>query len=579
MNVRSALERVLEKHEGALYAALFLGSLMIRLAALESGPLSGKEAAEAWGAWRLLHGGAAASSSALFASFTAGLLFLAGPSHWAPRLIPAAAGALAVLLPLLTRTSRGRIEAFLFALLLALSPALCIASIMAGGTALGFLAAGFFLFYLRLKEPRPLLCGLALGLAAAAGPVGWSGLCIAAVVSLVERILRSDRPAAVKPPDAGIRSILRSPVLLAGFVLGLTGGSTGLFFFPRGFGALAAGLSGWLGAFFSGWPRIGELVLLFLGYEPIALAFGAAGFILLRKGLLDQEDRFWGMFAAVAAVWVLLRPAAFPDEALWIVLPLLVLGARVLGRILESPFLEERPRFVAIQGGVVLALAVFTVFNLAAFEATASWVHLLLALIGILGGFLPGLLTTEDWQRALLPSLLGLGLAWFTFLAAVEVGAGWNAAIVRRNSANEIWQTETAAADLLRLHSTLEQISEWQTGVPDELAVVIQMPEESALGWELLTYPPAEYPLLVDMLSTPAMLVAPYEKEEDAVVSPHLAVVYRGQAFGYIELRAWSGWPPDLIGWLLYRRGPVERTRVILWVRGDVLVPEEGAGK
>jgi hypothetical protein len=576
MKVRDALDRFLDQHALPLYAALFFAAFFLRLSALDGAPLSGREAAEAWGAMGLLRGGAAASSNALYASLTAGLLFLSGPSHWAARLFPAAAGALVVLLPLLLCKTRGRIEAFLLALLLALSPSLWIASTMAGGTALGFLAAGFFIFHTRSKQPHPLVSGLALGLAVAAGPSGWSGLAIAAIVPLAERINLAGNTKNNTAGAAG-RPPLPAPQAIAGFIIAAAAGSTGLFLFPRGIGVLAAGFSTWMGAFFSGWPRAGEFILLFLGYEPIALVFGTVGLILLARGLFTTEDRFWGTFAAIAAVWVLLRPAAFPDEALWVILPLLVLGARALRMTLESSALEERPFFVITQAGAILALAAFAVFNLAAYAFSGSWLNLILALAGFLGGFFPGLLYSEDLGKAARASLTGLALAWLSFLLITQAGAGWNATHERRISANELWQTETAAADVLRLHTTLVQISEWQTGVKDELAVVIQLPEESALGWELLTYKAAGYAAAVDMLATPPMLIAPYVEVDGAAAAPALTAVYRGQAFGYTERRAWSGWPPDLIRWLLFREGPVARERVILWVRSDILIPEEGA--
>ncbi len=595
MKVRDALDRFLDQHALPLYAALFFAAFFLRLSALDGAPLSGREAAEAWGALGLLRGGAAASSNALYASLTAGLLFLSGPSHWAARLFPAAAGALVVLLPLLLCKTRGRIEAFLLALLLALSPSLWIASTMAGGTVPGFLAAGFFVFYTRTEQPRPLVSGLALGLAVAAGPVGWSGLAIAAIVPIAERIFRAGGGADSRPPlpllDAGSGRAdshlpneradrhppLPAPAAIAGFLIGLTAGSTGLFIFPRGIGVLAAGFSTWYSAFFSGWPRAGEFILFFLGYEPIALVFGTVGLVLLARAVFTTEDRFWGTFAAIAAVWVLLRPAAFPDEALWVILPLLVLGARALRMTLESSALEERPFFVITQAGAILALAAFAVFNLAAYAFSGSWLNLILALAGFLGGFFPGLLYSEDLGKAARASLTGLALAWLSFLLLTQAGVGWNATHARDTSANELWHTETAAADVLRLHSTLVQISEWQTGFKDELAVVIQLPEESALGWELLTYKAAGYAAAVDMLATPPMLIAPYVEVDGAAAAPALTVVYRGQAFGYTERRAWSGWPPDLIRWLLFREGPVARERVILWVRSDILIPEKGA--
>jgi hypothetical protein len=583
MKLRAAIDRIPGRSDLLIFGALFLAALALRVSAIRAAPLSEKEAAEAWGALHLLHGQAAASASALFSSLTAGVLFLAGPSHWGPRLIPALAGSLAVFLPLLLRGERGRLEAFLVGIFLAFSPALWIASTMAGGTASGFLAAGFCILYLRSPKRQPLGSGLALGLALASGPVGWSGLALAAVALLTDWFLRFSKStdAAAKVPNplkAPFEEFLRSRTALAGLLVGLVAGSTGLFIFPRGLGALAAGVTNWLTAFFSGWPRAGEMILLFIGYEPLALVFGGIGLYLVWRGILDEEDRFWEFFAAAAAVWVLLRAAAFPDETLWIVLPLLILGARVIRKALESPILEERPAFVAIQACVVAALAVFALFNLAASRQPGSWPHLLLALIGLAAGIVFGVLFTENWRRDWRQSLNGLAVAWGVLFLAGQAGAGWNATHSRRTSANEIWQADTVADDILRLRQTLEQISEWQTGVKDELKVVILVPEESALGWELLTYGAAEYATDVDMLATPAMLIAMYQEWEGAVVAPQLTVVYRGQAFGIYERRAWSGWPPDLIGWLLYREGPVERGKLILWARADVMAPDANTG-
>jgi hypothetical protein len=582
MKERGTIDRLLEKFDPALFGALFLAALLLRLSALEAAPLTEREAAEAWGALQLLRGGSAASVSALYASLTAPLLFLAGPSHWAPRFFPALAGALAVFLPRLFLPARGRREAFLAAVLIALSPSLWISSTMAGGGAVGFLAAGFCIFYLRTKEPRPLTAGLALGLAAASGPAGWSGIAIAAVVLAADRLRRMRKPAAaeetgIDPFQKAWNQFARSPAGPGGFLLGLAAGGTGLLFFPRNLGALAAGFSDWLAAFFSGLPRAGEFFLLLVGYEPVALIFGAAGIVMLWNGLLSDDDRFWGRFAAVAAVWILIRPAAFPDEASWLILPLLILGAAALRSAAEHPLLKERPVFTMLLSGGVVALAAFMVFNLAAYESSGSWFYLILPLLLILGFLSVCFIVTGNWRRVLRQMLIGSSFALLGVFCLAQFGAGWNATIDRRTSANELWGRETVAADVIRLHGTLERISEWQTGVKDELAVVILWPEESALGWELLTYGAAEHSGSLDMLAAPPMLIARYAEQEGVIIPIQLTDVYRGQAFAMVEWRAWSGWPPDLIGWLLYREGPVERGRVVLWVRSDILVPEEGA--
>jgi uncharacterized membrane protein YbaN (DUF454 family) len=583
MKLRDAVGRWLEQYDWVLYLILFLAVLLLRISAINPSPLNEQEAREAWGALNLLRGVASGGSSPLFASLTAGLLFVVGPSHWAPRIFPALAGSLMVFLPWLFRSSRGKLESILAALCIALSSSLWIVSTLAGGAALGLLAAAVCIFYLRTQPQRPLPGGVLLGLALASGPVGWSGLAVALIVLAIERIRRWMRQAenAENPADplqSSLGLIFRSPAGLAGLILGLAAGSTGVFFFPRGLAVLASGWMDWFGAFFSGWPKLGELILLMIAYEPIALVFGITALFLLRRTGFSSEDRFLAMFAGAAAVWVLIRPAAFPADALWVILPLLLLAARALRAVMESPSLWERPRFVAIQAGLIFILMMFCVLNLSAYRATGGWVHLFLASLGILASFLIGPLFSENWGEGWRHSLAGLAGAWLALLFLVQAGAGWNATRGRRESANELWWPVTVPLDILRLHQTMDQISRWQTGEAGLLPAVIQWPEDSALGWELLSYKAADYLTEPDLLATPAMLVAPRVLTDKGVVTPQLTAVYRGQGFAVTEQRDWSGLPPDLIGWWLYRQGPVQRGQMILWMRTDILAPDQGSG-
>ncbi|MGD0807992.1 MAG: hypothetical protein ABSA10_11100, partial [Anaerolineales bacterium] len=92
MKLRETIGSWLEKNDLLLYLILFLAALFFRLSALNAPPLNENEALQAWGALHLLRGQPAAGGSALFATLTAGILFIAGPSHWAPRIVPALAG-------------------------------------------------------------------------------------------------------------------------------------------------------------------------------------------------------------------------------------------------------------------------------------------------------------------------------------------------------------------------------------------------------------------------------------------------------------------------------------------------------
>ncbi len=247
MKFRDALERWLGKYDLLLYMALFLASLYLRLSTLSAPPLNESEALQAWGAFHLLHGtGTIGGSSALFASLTAGILFLAGPSHWAPRIVPALAGSLLVFLPLIFRSARGKLESALAAILIALSPSLWIVSTLAGGAALGLLAAAAWIFFLRGGQSRPLPGGLLLGLALAAGTVGWSGLAITVIVLAADWAWRRTRPGedAESVPDPlmdSLAKIFHSPAGLAGLAVGVRGRQHGNVFLPARLGGARDG--------------------------------------------------------------------------------------------------------------------------------------------------------------------------------------------------------------------------------------------------------------------------------------------------------------------------------------------------
>src|SRR5215203_4001936 len=107
--------------EGALYLAVFLLALALRLLNLGAHPLNDAEARSALAVLAQLRGGAeaaAGSNSPAYFFFTYLSFFLFGASDATARLGPVLAGAALVLVPALFREALGRATALVMSLLL-----------------------------------------------------------------------------------------------------------------------------------------------------------------------------------------------------------------------------------------------------------------------------------------------------------------------------------------------------------------------------------------------------------------------------------------------------------------------------
>ncbi|MBI4321285.1 MAG: TIGR03663 family protein [Chloroflexi bacterium] len=109
--------------EQAAYLAIFLASLWLRLWNLGTMPLQSSEAASAFQSWLISQGSPGSlDHSALLVHGNAFLFFLFGASDSVPRVLPALAGALLVVLPYLLRAYLGSLGALAAAVFFALSP-------------------------------------------------------------------------------------------------------------------------------------------------------------------------------------------------------------------------------------------------------------------------------------------------------------------------------------------------------------------------------------------------------------------------------------------------------------------------
>jgi hypothetical protein len=174
-------------------------------------------------------------------------------------------------------------------------------------------------------------------------------------------------------------------------------------------------------------------------------------------------------------------------------------------------------------------------------------------------------------------SLLLVGLGWSEKLAVIgatwgfgaallvyTLGAGVSAAGLRPEGSQEFWPigAQIVQADLLV--RTANDISDWQKGYGESLAVTFQGVDSAALRWALRGWDVQdEMPL--DESGSPAIIIAPQGVELQEAES------YRGQDFTWRQIPVWdTAGPENWLRWVVLRHMPVQSENIVLWVRNDL---------
>jgi hypothetical protein len=575
----------------ALYAGAVAIALALRFAGLSAFPLSDTEAAQAWAALHLARGQIVADLGAtnpLYTVLTAALFFVGGPGDFLARLWPAVAGTAVVLLPLGMRRAFNRSEAILASFLLALSPGITAISHLAGGATLALLPMGI-LILLAAEEglaQSPGLAGVCAGAALATGSDGLTGLLLLGLGIGIASLWARKASRAV-PIEGTIRDdvsrLLASSRFWIAAALSFAIGVTGLLF-PAGLGVFASGLQRWASELVqpAGYS-VGQMVLLLLGYEGLAFLGCLTAMGLLRSERMSGGLFFLLAFLGLAVLWCLLRPGRSPEDAIWVLFPMVILASRGIYRTLCT-FAASHSRWASrCQVLASLALGVFAWQSFAGHAVLGGQVPDSSAAIRIGVGVvaivamvvLAGLFATS-WSENVSVAAAGLGLAVGILLLVGQISAAANLAGTRRGEANEVWWPSATTNQLGFLVSNLQQISEWQTGTPEDLPIVVSGDPDSAVGWALRSFPNTSY-AIPNAGADPAVYLSIEVAGKNQPLPPFSAA-YMGEPFTLQTYRAWSDFPPDLLAWWIYRMAPTRTERVILWARQDVLNPGPGKG-
>lgn len=625
--------------ETLAYAVLIVLAVVLRLAELDTVPLTDYEARQAVATLHALDAelpGTAdvPSSPVVFWLQTLGFNFL-GAGEWTARLGGVIGGVILLLLPLALRARLGALRTFIMCVLLALLP---VPFVAAREHSPAIWAAVFTVLlviavwrYLELRRPADATLSIVSGaallfLSGAAGVLfsvilvltGVSGALWVALNAPQDDNRRGDDvlldvrqalQSALTPFSIGV-ALLVVLAVASGFMLH----TQGMTYVGEAFEQAAAGL---VTPFVDGAPLAYPLLTL-LVYDSLLVIFGVAGVIVtLRQEHIAPADRVGIAWLLTATVVLLMYRGGAPAHALILVLPLIWFAAK-FGALLMQDYLPEyvilpddmdiaegatyfwwlKWVFAAVTLFLLLLLGVHwqevarnlmqtpgglspgdmisRLFDPAMVRFRYSAVWLV---IGVLFTFIVSMLAASLW--GLRNTLQGLGLGLFLFMIGSGLGGGWYAAVVRSQDPAELWHVTATAYDTHMLRETLYDIAQRDTrGFPLIPVTVVEdkpagIDSGGVVGWLLRDFEDVRYVSAPQAARRAQIVFMPAQNE-----TPDLGGAYVGQRF---ELSRTATQSPGVMGlpaYLSMRRLPGATSPAatgVLWLRQDVYdgVPSE----
>ncbi|WP_299024611.1 hypothetical protein [uncultured Thermanaerothrix sp.] len=555
------------KLEMSLFAGVLALGLLVRLVALDRLPLSEREAHLAWQAYALAQGhsvpGLAGQPGYLLPTALAFCLF--GAREATARFWPALWGTLVVGLPWLLRRQLGQRLALLLALGLALDAGLVATSRLAAADSLALWSLlGLVTFSWRGEWH---LAGIALALGILSGASFWLGGLILGVTWLLWRWIEGIFSVEASPLLFGEKP--RLPISWSGLALSalltvlLLGSGLGIM--GRGLGAAATGVAEFLRGWVADGVSSGLLGVALLVYQPLGwvLALGQWTKGWRRMATLSRLATLW---LGVGVVILMVYPGRQVSHLIWVLVPVWVLAASTLVQRLSGLRETERmPWLVAATGYfVLLGYLWLNLEGLVPGNGDPQWLWIRgLAFLGaVLLGVAIWLVVGWTWGAP----IARRGLFWggTIFLALLTFSATWQAAGLGRAPSAQIWGPQPYVAEEDLLLKTLGDVSEWVTGRRDAIDIGVVGLESDALRWALRQFYHAKFVQTLSPLETPSVVIT------SEMATPGVSALYRGQDFVWQETPAWSLFlPGEWLSWIIYRKAPLQRQAIIVWVRAD----------
>lgn len=535
-------------------------------------PAEAQAALHAWQPWQAGVSDPLQPASPAYATLTTLLMAVVGDSDATARLIPALFGLALVFLPWLLRQRIGVWGALTASLALAISPLGTSAARTADGAALALFAA-MLLVLSRLrfleKAERPWFYALwvALGLGLVSAPLFYSAL-IGIMLAWVAQATLG--PALVETTPYPERAVIRQGALITvGIVLAL-----GTFFFwnPAGLGSVGNILGQWLGQFdfrtnLLNWATP---ILVLARYEPIPFFFGLTAVIwaLWRGQPLPSFLAYWLVGALVTA---LLQPGNLANGLL-LTLP----GSLLCGAFVNHLLQQTGEWWDAHTGRLKWALAFFLLVIMAAgiaslarhmqiIRITPDDFYNLWIAVTLLSFAVAVVSYLWVWDKVIVRQGVAMGL--LIFLVVFSWGSSWWLNQTAANDTRTGWVTQASDDELPLLIRTIEEFSEQRKQARYDLHIFSAV-DTPVLRWYLRRFPQLEVGASVPASAVYDAILTANEPEQT------FGADYVGSDFGL--LRPDTPQTFDAVSaarGLLFREfsAPVNETRVILWLRADLV--------
>lgn len=583
------------------YLAILVTALVLRLAEIDTVPMMASETHDALAAWRVIMpnapGEPLVSSSALLFGLQSLSFTLFGGSEIAARLATALGGAALVLLPFVFRRLIGRTEALLVSLLLAFSPVLLLASRTSSPDVWALLLTSASLWALwrsgkrRLDAEQNRFAVLAVVLfAASALLTGASGVALALIVigaAAIALFWSRNNSASIEGDTvdnrfSAIRRSLGTALPLAALVVLAV--STGLMLYPAGLSAVGEGIGDAIHAVVQPRGIAGYAVLIGLFYEPVLWLLAIAG-LVVRRQRLTGIDVFLAAWVVLAVIVSLFFGDGHAGHALWMIVPLAALAARLLAWALSFELTSRHELEVPTWARGLIAvcvLGVLAVFTLA-FQSTArslldappdaltlitpqpqSLVLLLVSVMFLVIGFF---LFASLWGGRTSWQGIVLGLAAFGMITSL--GSGWHVAVSNAENPAEFWHTQATQGDTALLRETLFEVADRISGGFPLMPISVIAPDDGVIAWLLRDFEHTAYIQDVNEALGAEVLLIPRFVESEVLDSG-----YVGQDF--VVSRTWDASTMTLLdfpAWWTQHRTRTPWTgadEVVLWLRADV---------